>query len=461
MMICINNTNRRRTLKEKYNYAVITTVAMLCTAISGCGEPEQNTSSTNDTEQREAEKHYSAQYSPDYYNGSQNRASIKTQWSSNNRPIADISGTHTFFSGETVTLDGSGSYDEDGDELIFFWRQTQGPQIALDNRYGDTLTFIAPEVAEPTQFDFILIVYDGMLADLAGFSLQVSPVSENTPPSITHRYPLPDQTDVATDTEVSVTFNEAISESSIDASSLILTDSSSLIPGNVSYDDASHSIIFSPNTELDEGTRYIVTLGDNILDVAGNLVPSESWAFLTTGGNDSADDGADENPDDDTDDNPENNSTYNLGPTTQQTIDECMDEADKQMLTLVNNARAQTRSCGGMSYQAAPALAWNCRLESAAYGHSVSMAENNYFSHTGLDGSNPGDRISAAGYDWTTYGENIAAGYSDAETVMDGWLTSEGHCANLMNSSFMDIGVGVATGNGSYGIYWTQVFAAQ
>jgi uncharacterized protein YkwD len=466
IMICINNSNRRRILKEKYNLSVITTLAMLCTAISGCGDSGQNTSSTNDTEQREAEKFDSAQYNPDYYNGIQNRASKNTQWLSrydwftNNRPIADISGTHTFFSGETVTLDGSGSYDEDGDELIFYWRQTQGPQIALDNRYGDTLTFIVPEVSEPTQFDFFLIVYDGMLADLAGFSLQVSPVSENTPPSITQRYPLPDQTDVATDTEISVTFNEAISENSIDATSLILSNSGSLIPGNVSYDDVSHSITFSPNAELDEGTKYIVTLGDNILDVAGNLVPSESWEFVTTGGNDSADDGADDNPDD-VDDNPDDNATYNLGPTTQQTIDECMDEADKQMLTLVNNARAQTRSCGSMSYQAAPAVGWNCRLESAAYGHSVSMAENNYFSHTGRDGSNPGDRISAAGYDWTTYGENIAAGYSDAETVMDGWLTSAGHCANLMNSSFKDIGVGVANGNGSYGIYWTQVFAAQ
>jgi uncharacterized protein YkwD len=186
-------------------------------------------------------------------------------------------------------------------------------------------------------------------------------------------------------------------------------------------------------------------LGDGIQDIAGNPVPFESWEFVTA-------DGADN-----TDDDP----TYNLGPTTQQTIDKCMDDADKQMLTLVNNARAQTRSCGTMSYQAAPAVAWNCQLENAAYGHSASMAENNYFSHTGQDGSSPGDRISAAGYDWRTYGENIAAGYRDAETVMDGWLTSAGHCANIMNSSFEDIGVGVANGNGSYGIYWTQVFAAQ
>jgi uncharacterized protein YkwD len=438
-------------VKVKYNLPLITTVAILCSAVSGCDDPDQNTSSTNDTEQRAAEEYRHAQYNPESYNSSQNRASKNTQWlsgldwRSNNRPVADINGTHTFVSGETVSLDGSGSYDEDGDELRYFWRQTKGPQIALDNRVGDTLTFIAPEVSEPTQFVFVLIVHDGMFADLAGFSLQVSPVAENIPPSITHRHPLPDQTDVPTDTEISVTFNEAILESSVDAASLVLSNSGILVPGNVSYDDFSHSIIFSPNAELDESTKYFVTLGDGIQDIAGNPVPFESWEFVTA---ESADN---------TDDDP----AYNLGPTTQQTIDECMDEADKQMLTLVNNARAQTRSCGSMSYQAAPALAWNCQLKNAAYGHSVSMAENNYFSHTGQDGSSPGDRISAVGYDWRTYGENIAAGYGDAETVMEGWLTSAGHCANIMNSSFEDVGVGVANGNGSYGIYWTQDFAAQ
>ncbi|MEJ2620559.1 MAG: CAP domain-containing protein, partial [Candidatus Thiodiazotropha sp.] len=183
------------------------------------------------------------------------------------------------------------------------------------------------------------------------------------------------------------------------------------------------------------------------------------------GSDDKPDDGSDDKPDDGSDDNPDDgyndNSNYNLGDTTQQTIDACMDEADKQMLTLVNNARAQTRSCGTESFQAAPALAWNCQIENAATAHSRSMADNNYFNHTGQDGSSPGDRISAAGYSWRTYGENIAAGYQSAESVMEGWLNSPGHCSNLMNSRFKDIGVGVVNGSGTYGIYWTQDFAAQ
>jgi uncharacterized protein YkwD len=458
-------------MKEMCNYSLLTSVTILCSSVSGCGDPGQTTSSTNDAEQRAAEEYGSAQYNPEYHDSKQNRIQKSTNllsrldWRANNMPIADISGAHTFFSGETVTLDGSGSYDVDGDEIRYFWRQTLGPRIALDNFNGDTLTFIAPEVSEPTQFSFFLIVYDGMLANLAGFSLQVSPVSENTPPSITHHYPQPNQADVPTNTEVSVTFNEAISVSSIDATSLVLTDSDSIIPGNVSYDEVSHSLIFSPNNELDEGTKYLVTLGDGIQDIAGNLISSESWEFVTIGSDDaivdSPDDAIVDSPDDGIVDNPDDNPAYNLGPTTQQTINECMDELDKEILTLVNNARAQTRSCGFMSYQAAPAVAWNCLLENAAYGHSASMAKNNFFSHTGQDGSDPGDRISAAGYNWTTYGENIAAGSRDAESVMDQWLTSAGHCDNLMNPSVKDMGVGVANGSGSYGSYWTQVFAAQ
>lgn len=482
-------------MNEKYNLPLITTVAVLSSVISGCGDSESSTSSTNATEQRAAENYNVSQYDTEFFGQGMDRNS-KRRFSipnddkvSNTRPVAEISGAHTYLAGETVVLDGSGSYDEDGDELRYFWRQLNGPMIEPDNRYDDTLTFVAPQVSEPTKFNFSLIVYDGMFADLTGFSLQVSPITDDTAPSITHRYPRPDQTHVPTHTEISVTFNEALSEISVNADSLILDNSGSLVTGNVSYDDVTHSIIFSPTSALDEGTQYTVNLGEGIRDTGGNTVLPEHWAFVTTPGAGSTEDSADDKPDqgndntseggtddmpdngsdnrndDGTDDNPTDGSTsntgYNLGSTTQQTIDACMDEADKLMLTLVNNARAQTRSCGTMSYQAAPALAWNCQLENAAYGHSLSMAENDYFSHTGNDGSDPGDRISAAGYDWVTYGENIAAGYRDAESVMDGWLTSAGHCANLMNSSFKDIGVGVAEGSGTYGSYWTQDFAAQ
>jgi uncharacterized protein YkwD len=488
-------------MKDKYNLPLLTTVAVLSYAVSGCGDSDtQKTSSTNDTEQRVAERYNDTRYKAEFFNDGGNLSSkdifrIPTgDRSSNTRPIADISGTHTYLSGETVVLDGSGSYDEEGDDLRFFWTQVNGPRIELEESYGDSLTFVAPEVSKPTKLNFFLVVYDGMYVDLTGFSLQVSPVMDNTTPSVTGRFPQPNQNNVPTNAEISVTFDEALSENHVDANSLIVTHSGSLVPGNVSYDDVSHSIIFLPNSALDGNTQYTVTLGDAIQDIAGNLLSPESWEFTTVasddtdggsddkpndGGDDNTEGGSEDKPNDGggdnteggsedkpndggSGDNPGNPTPYNLGSTTEQTIKTCMDEADKQMLSLVNNARAQTRSCGTMSYQAAPALSWNCQLENAAHGHSLSMAENNYFDHTGIDGSSPGDRISAAGYAWKAYGENIAAGYTDAESVMQGWLTSPGHCANLMNTSFKEVGVGVVKGgSGSYGTYWTQTFAAQ
>lgn len=98
------------------------------------------------------------------------------------------------------------------------------------------------------------------------------------------------------------------------------------------------------------------------------------------------------------------------------------------------------------------------RLTSAAAAHSQDMATNNFFSHTGSDGSTPWDRIRRTGYTFSTAAENIAAGYRTAEQVVQGWYNSEGHRRNMLNCNLREIGVAYADG-GSYGRYWTQVFA--
>lgn len=125
------------------------------------------------------------------------------------------------------------------------------------------------------------------------------------------------------------------------------------------------------------------------------------------------------------------------------------------MLNLVNEVRAKGCTCGSTTMPAVPALNWNELLSKAAYEHSNDMKTNNYFSHTSGDNTTPGDRIKAVGYNWTTYGENIAMGQTSEQQVMNSWLKSEGHCRNIMNKNFKDIGVG-RSGN-----YWTQVFAAK
>jgi uncharacterized protein YkwD len=96
------------------------------------------------------------------------------------------------------------------------------------------------------------------------------------------------------------------------------------------------------------------------------------------------------------------------------------------------------------------------RLRTAARGHSQDMADNDYFSHTGLDGSSFVDRAQAAGYP-SPAGENIAMGYRTPAEVMRGWMDSDGHRRNLLDCSHRDIGVGLAYDRDGRP-YWTQVF---
>ena len=132
----------------------------------------------------------------------------------------------------------------------------------------------------------------------------------------------------------------------------------------------------------------------------------------------------------------------------------------QEILDRVNQARAAGRTCGTTSYGPAPALRWNGVLFNAAGAHSTDMAANNYFSHTSLDGRNPGQRITGAGYAWSAYGENIAAGQTSAQAVVDGWLASPGHCANIMNASYADMATAcVASSTSTYRTYWTMDLA--
>ncbi|MGW1284392.1 CAP domain-containing protein [Streptomyces sp. NPDC001118] len=116
-----------------------------------------------------------------------------------------------------------------------------------------------------------------------------------------------------------------------------------------------------------------------------------------------------------------------------------------RILQLVNAERAKA-GCQD--------LALNSELAKAAQAHSADMAAHQNMSHTGSDGSAPGDRITRAGYDWSAYGENVAYGYTTADQVMAGWMSSPGHRANILNCSFKEIGVGLA----QPGSYWTQDF---
>src|SRR5438128_9047155 len=125
--------------------------------------------------------------------------------------------------------------------------------------------------------------------------------------------------------------------------------------------------------------------------------------------------------------------------------------AAEQVLALVNQARAQA----GLA-----SLTMDPQLNQSAQSYSDYMASANFYAHEGPDGSTPLSRMNAAGFPGTgTWGENIAAYYSDADSVMQVWMASPGHRANILNPAFTHIGIGVAyNANSQWKYYWTQDF---
>ena len=133
-------------------------------------------------------------------------------------------------------------------------------------------------------------------------------------------------------------------------------------------------------------------------------------------------------------------------------------EADA--LVEVNAARARGANCRteGVFGPAAP-LRLNSILVGTARAMSQDMGDRNFFDHTNPDGLDPFQRMEAAGYNGGAMGENIAAGYSTGAEVVAGWMSSDGHCRNMMDPDFGVIGIGYARVPGSdYVEYWTQNF---
>ena len=126
----------------------------------------------------------------------------------------------------------------------------------------------------------------------------------------------------------------------------------------------------------------------------------------------------------------------------------------QQVVNIVNQERANA-GCAPLTI--------NQQLTTAAQGHSNDMALNDFFSHTGSDGSSPWERMNNAGYQFSYAAENIAAGYPTPQAVVNGWMDSPGHRANILNCILEDTGVGYYylandTGTTNYHHYWTQVF---
>ena len=125
-----------------------------------------------------------------------------------------------------------------------------------------------------------------------------------------------------------------------------------------------------------------------------------------------------------------------------------------QFLEQVNRLRAHTRKCGNKHFSAAAPLTINDRLNQAAYRHSLDMYKNSFLDHVSSNGDTLLDRVEKTNYPWRAVGENIAHNQRSIEHVLQDWLSSPGHCKNMMSSEFRHTGIAQVNW------YWTQVYAA-
>ncbi|MGH8253894.1 MAG: CAP domain-containing protein [Steroidobacteraceae bacterium] len=133
---------------------------------------------------------------------------------------------------------------------------------------------------------------------------------------------------------------------------------------------------------------------------------------------------------------------------------------DAHALELVNRARAEPRRCGSREMPAAPPLRSSAQLGQAADEHARDMAQHHYFEHEDRSGRAPADRVRATGYAEWRVGENIAYGALSTSDAVAGWLKSAGHCENLMDPKFQEMGIAFAREQGARGeVYWVQVLA--
>ena len=146
-------------------------------------------------------------------------------------------------------------------------------------------------------------------------------------------------------------------------------------------------------------------------------------------------------------------------------------------LLVINKARSKTQECGEKGrFPATTALTWSDKLYKSSYEHSYDLAYSEIFSHTGSGTKSDwtgyamdkksilSERVEVYDYSWRFIGENIGAGtvMDSPEKMVDGWLASDGHCANLMNPNFKEVGMAmVKKDNTHYIHYWTQDFGTQ
>jgi uncharacterized protein YkwD len=251
--------------------------------------------------------------------------------------------------------------------------------------------------------------------------------------SLTTQSPDADAINRSLVTIVDLTFNQVLISSTVSSATIYVEKAGVRQDADIAHTSGTTRVKLSFPQPLLPSTRYTVVISSELMAEDGSTFVTQRWDFETAA---------------------------DIGATTQAVIDQCMSQADIDMLAAVNQARMQARSCGSSSAPAVATVAWDCKLEQAAQGHSQDMANNGFFDHTGSNGLGPGDRVTNAGYNWRSVSENIAAGQTSIAQVMSGWLVSPGHCSNIMSGSVTQLGASrVSSTTARYSDYWTQNFA--
>ncbi len=125
----------------------------------------------------------------------------------------------------------------------------------------------------------------------------------------------------------------------------------------------------------------------------------------------------------------------------------------ERFISKLNQLRAEGRKCGDQYFPAAKPLKVNKRLTQTAYQHSKDMSEHQFLDHHSSDGDTLVERLEEADYKWRTAGENVAHNQRSIEEVLEDWLSSPGHCSNMMSAEYNQTGIAQVNW------YWTQVYA--
>ena len=141
--------------------------------------------------------------------------------------------------------------------------------------------------------------------------------------------------------------------------------------------------------------------------------------------------------------------------------DDVRDRDHKRIVELILKQVNLKRAINGVGR-----LTPNRRLTAAAQKHAEQMARRDFVDHRSPGGRSLRDRIATEGYSWRVIAENLSAGQSSPESTVESWMTSPGHRENMLNSEYLEVGMGYAVPSKEgkrprYSNYWVVVFGAQ